>query len=839
VTSDLRVRTAAALVGLAAVGTSAAGWVDATPAPLRVGLVLFGGVVAPAFLCVPIVRRWIGGPRAAVAAGALFFVLSLHAVVSESFRLAGAAFSVYATSVTWMLVLALLAAVVRSWAFRIRPVASWRPRAGDGVFLLALAALVAVAAAARYPFTVWEDAFDHIGFVRRVVTFDSMRPDHLLAWPADATASLAPDPRKGALHPAVAWIGQLAGVDPEVVWSLLPLVFFPGFVLAFTAFSQALLRARPLLLLCVALFMLSYAGTAFQLAHAAPYGQNLAAAWYWLLAAVVLSPGRGIRPHRRLVAVAILAFGGALAHVGVLLHAAVLAASLALFARAVGLGYRSGLAYAATIAVAAGVAALLRWDALGAPSNVIHTHVQGVLFVGEHGAFVMSPMEILRQHGMAYLGGIVLVPVLAFVARHRSDARAVVALCVLPVAIAFVPPFATALYAQGSYMVFRSLLNAPVFAGGAIVLAWAIDSARQRGVVVRALAATLIAAWTLAFVRPSLDATLADASQRAPAAAGVDAELTEYVASLPGGTTILTDPPTAYALSARTSHRFVAILDQHANPHDPYAIDRLGAIRDALSPYVVPDRCVDAFRRYGVDVVIVNANAERGAFVSVWDAVLYRPTLARMHAIPSLREMHSAVSFAAFVFDPVATPPDYPDPPAAPVVVEPRPIDPCVVTVPGRSFEVIGAAAHPSQTAPGDSTTIALGYRRDEATPFDLPLLLHLRFDHESVAAGVPYPGEKYVRRFGERRRGVVTRFRVDLKPGAGVFDPDLWPLGAELCERVTVVVPPHAVPGSYQVEVGVVRDSLLPNFDLRDLLYNRDHYSGTPCTTLVVGKRP
>lgn len=836
-TNDLRVRTAAALLGLAAVGTSAAGLVDAAPAWLRVAIVLVGGIVAPGFLCVPLARRWIGGPRSAVVSGALFLVLSLHAVWSEAFRLGGAAFSIYATSLTWALLLAYLGLVARWGLFPRRPVTTWRPRPGDGVFLLALAGLVAVAAASRYAFTVWEDAFDHIGFVLRAVTFDSMRPDHILAWPADAAASLPPDPRKGALHPAIAWIVLLADADPAVVWSLLPLVFFPGFVLAFTAFSQALLRARPLLLLCVALFLLSYAGTAFQLAHAAPYGQNLAAAWYWLLAAVVLSPARAVLPARRFVAVAVLAFGGALTHAGVALHAGVLAASLVLFATWLGLTRRTALAYASLLVVAAGTATLLRLGAADWPRNAIHTHVQGVMFLdGDDGGFVMSPMEILRQHGMAYLGGIVLLPILAFVARGRSDARAVLALCVFPVAFAFVPPVATALFAKGSYMGFRSLLNAPVFAAGAIVLAWMIDSARQRGVVARTVAAIFVAAWVLAFVRPSLDATVADASRPAPVTSGATTELVDYVATLPAGTTILTDPATAYALSARTPFRFVAILDQHANPYDPYGVDRLAAVRDALSPFVAPDRCVDVCRRYGVDAVIVNAAAEGGAFVAVWDAVLYRPTVERLRAIPSFREMRAASSFTSFLFDPVALAPRYPDPPVPPVVVESPRLDRCLVTVPGRAFEVTGIAAVPAVAAPGDSVTIVIGYRRDEVTPFAFPLLIHVRFDHDTVAARAPFPGDKYVRRFEERRRGVVTRFRADLRPGAGVFDPDLWPMGAELCERVTVVVPLHAVPGTYRVEVGVVRDSLLPNFHLRDLVYNRDHYSGTTCLKLVVG---
>jgi hypothetical protein len=32
--------------------------------------------------------------------------------------------------------------------------------------------------------------------------------------------------------------------------------------------------------------------------------------------------------------------------------------------------------------------------------------------------------------------------------------------------------------------------------------------------------------------------------------------------------------------------------------------------------------------------------------------------------------------------------------------------------------------------------------------------------------------------------------------------------------------------------------DTLVPNFHLRDLLYNRDHYSGIPCASLDIVER-
>jgi hypothetical protein len=244
-------------------------------------------------------------------------------------------------------------------------------------------------------------------------------------------------------------------------------------------------------------------------------------------------------------------------------------------------------------------------------------------------------MEILRQHGMAYLGGIVLLPILAFIARGRSDARAVLALCVFPAAIAFVPPLATVLFAKGSYMVFRTStpgVRRQRHRAGR-------STPRQRcGGARRPRFSSPRGCWP-SCGRRSTHRNAADAP-RSHRLWALTRRLRDGAADRQRHPD---RPGDGLRGSARTPHRFVAIFDQHANPYDPYAVDRLAAVRDALSPFVVPDRCVDACRRYGVDVVIVNAAAVGSAFVPVWDAALYRPTLERLRAIPSLREMNTAV----------------------------------------------------------------------------------------------------------------------------------------------------------------------------------------------------
>jgi hypothetical protein len=837
VITDARVRVAAALCGIAAVGGAAAGFLDGAPALVRALAALVGAWVCPALLLVSFARAHRGFSRSVLVAGALFLTLSIYAILSESFRLAGAPFSLYANATTWALLLVFLAVVV-AWQAggraRSRP-ALWRPHALW--FLAGVAVLLAIAVASRHPYAVGEDAFDHIGYVRRVLTFDSMRPDHVLAWPVDAAGTLPPDPRKGALHPAIAWIAWVARADVALVWSLLPLVLYPGFVLAFVAFSQAVLVTRNAVVACVALFLLSHSGTAFQLSHAAAYGQNLAAAWYWVLAAIVLG-ARGQWVPRDILLLATLALGGALTHAGVALHASILAVSVAVFAPWLGARYRPALVCALVLVAAAVGGMVLRAGVHGHATNWIHGHVQGVLFVSgdfDTGSFVVSPMEILRQHGMVFLGGLVLLPLALFPARKRADARAVLALGLLPMCIAFIPPLATALYSKATYMVARSLLNVPALAASVVVIGWMVSEARRRGFVVRTLAVVVVATWVIAFVRPSLRATVADAA-RAAAPAQLPRTLAVYVAGLPGGSVVLSDAATSYAMSAYSSHRFVALFEQHANPYDDYALDRLQAVRDAISPFASAQQCVEACRRFGVDFVIVSAQPLTGReFLSVWDPALYSPTIERLRAIPSLQEVHTTERFVVFRVQRAESMPALPDRMQPPVVVESPVLPPCVVNTPEHVFEITGVGVTPSTVAAGDSITIALGLRRDGTTRFGIPLVTHIRFDHESVRNRDAYPGEKHVRRFQERRQGGVARFRADLIPGAGVYDPDLWPLGTALCERVGAVIPPGALPGRYRVEVNVVRASLLPNFHLRDVLFNRDHYSGTTCTSLVV----
>jgi hypothetical protein len=830
--------TLAAAVGLAATGLAAAGLLGSIPDGARVLVVCVGVILAPAAVSAAIVSRRMTLPAVALAYPlAVLGVLSVHAVAAEAAARAGLRLSSYTNGTTWVLLGGYLAVMVASLRAR-----SSEARVSLRRWLRAavvVAALGAIACAARPALAPSEDSLDHIGYVRRALTGDSLRPDGILAWPETARAALPPDPRKGSLHALLAAITALAGVDPAVTWVWFPAVMFPVAALAFVAFAASFVTGAGSLAACVALFALSYGGTALQFAPTTAYGQNLAVAWYWVIAALSLRAAERGFGSGRGAALALLAAGGVFVHLGVAVHVFVLAATLALLGGMARLPRAGRARAAALLVVASGAAALERLAVGGGAANPIHTHVQGMMGVGED-AWVASPMEVLREHGLVFLGGLVLVGLLVPAGRRDPGARRALSFCVLPLALAFLPWLATPIVARASYMVLRVLLNAPAIPAAVLAIAWAVRAAREGGAARRVVTCAAIALWAVVFVSPAVDAFIGDARRlarpRHPVAGACPAGLVEWARGIPPGSTILSDPATSYGLSAFTSHRFVALYEQHANPYDAYALDRLRAVRDVLSPYVVGDAALAACRGYRVDYVVVNRSAPAG-FLSPWSATLFPASQRRLESMSaSFQRVLADTGVVAFRFQPGATVQHAAWGPAPPVAVDGTVLPACDVPVPDDEFRLTGLSVSPARVLPGDSVVFTLGYRRDRATAFGFPFVVHLRLDHSSVPAQARYPGEKYVRRARERWSGEFVRARWDARPGGGVFDVDLWPMGAELRERFYFVVPRALRPGTYRVEAKVERASLLPNFHLDDLLFNRDHYSGVPCATLVVG---
>jgi len=827
-----------ATAGLLVFGALAAGFAGNLPELLRAALALVVVLALPAMLLARHLPGFARIDAPALRATVVFLAwLSMLALWSAAFTLLRAPFHLFATATMWLFFALYAGAALVPSMRRVRPAPLGRaPRA----LWIAVAACALFAAVIPQRLTVSDDSLDHVGYVRHILSEDSLQPAGVLALPVDAGATtLPPDPRKGALHPVMAFSTALATAEPANVWRWLPAFMFPVAVLALCAFNAAFLPSRAARIAVAALILLSFHGNPFRFAGASAHGESLAALWCWVMTAAAVSDARAqVRPLMWML----LAAGGVLVHLGVAAHAVVLVATVACLGGAWGMSALERIRVAASVLAGTVFAVALRAGDIGGTVNPIHGHTQGVLFVAKQW-FVASPMEILRLDGMLFLGGLACIPLLAFAARSRPDARAVLAAAAIPLLVSFVPWVATPLFHRGSYMVFRSLLNVPAYAAIVVCAWWLGTSWRSHRSVALLIGVPAAALWLVIFARPlprSLTAELrAQARARVPdARTELAPPLERMVAALPASSVILSDPATSYALSAVTSQRFVAVYQQHANPRDPFALERLKAVRDVLSPYVTADVAQAACRRFGVNYVVVNGSPppDASGFLPLWSRARYPVALARMGTMnQAFARVDSVGGAVIYRFEPAA--------PASwswsaqdqPVRVGSPVLSPCSVAAPGGDFTVTGVSVSPARALPGDTVQVTIGYRHDAPSPFALPALLYVRFDHETLDRGREYPGEKIARRLRDGRAGVRSRFRADFIPGHGVYEPDLWPTGFDLCETFVVVIPANARLGRYDVRLAVADNALVPNFHLRDLLYNRDHYSGRTCASLVV----
>jgi hypothetical protein len=498
-----------------------------------------------------------------------------------------------------------------------------------------------------------------------------------------------------------------------------------------------------------------------------------------------------------------------------------------------------------TLAVAAGVPGAWRIVTSFAGGNILHTHPQGLLYLGGIGAshFIVSPIETLRRNGLLFLVATALVPALLLVRRHRRHALMNLALATPPILIAFNPWLVPPAYAKLGYLVHRVLFNVPAWTLTPLLLGALVAWARRARVPGKVLAMVLLVLWGNLFLS-SWSAWrghvlhLNDTRDALPEPAFAD--LVRYLNEKTArGAVVLSDPVTSYALSAYTSDKMVAILHQHANPNDRRAMQRLTAVSDALSPFTGQVEAVAAVDTFGVDYVVVNCAFDRPihAFLAAWDP-RWEETLRRKFG--NLRDVFERVYEEGDiqVYKVVGRhASDYHWFPTVPFI-RPAPDDmiPCRNSAGDGAIAVTGISFEPTEALPGEEITVTVGYLRNRDVKSDFPLVIHLRFNERSYFSHArSFPFDKIVRRYRERRDGTFRRFRVDRHVFDGLYEPRVWPIGRAVFDTFSVRLPANLGEGVYDVEYRLENETLVPNFSVRDFVYNKDSLEGVSCTELEV----
>ena len=688
------------------------------------------------------------------------------------------------------------------------------------------------------------DAFDHLGYIRSIAREDALAPAGVLAMPAASGAStVGEDPRKGSLHPILAAVVKLAGVEPLQVWRWLPLLLAPVAVLAFIGFAQTLLPNLAYVLFCIVLFLMFQGGLGRNFLGTAAYGQHLSMVFLWTFFVHVLEQLKSSR-SRRLTGLMLLVLGGGFLHFDVLIHVALLCLSLLFFCRWFNVDFGSALRL--TVASALVGAVVLSWKIITSygDGNALHLHPHGLLYFFDIGDrwFIPSPVEVLRKNGLLFFVGIVALPGLFFLRTHRRYARMMLALSIPPMVIAMNPFLAPLVFGKATYLLHRFLLNIPALTVTALLVGATIGWARRGRLRHKAVAAVVLflwikVAWIGIGVWASDVRSIGDARSRrvAPKLSGVIDFISRGV---PEGAVLLSDPVTSYTVSALSDIRIVTTLNQHGNPNDPAGVRRLSLGRNALSPYGTPREAVQTLETFNVDYVLLNGSARRPIreYMADWDPRML-PVLRAKFASMELKPVYDEAGVVLYVVTGrSASDGSFDWFPVVPFLRGPDDVERCERADVTRAIQVTGMKVLTPQALPGEEVRVVVAYRKNRQRATHLPPKLHLRFEDSEFfdSAGV-YPGNKYVRRFRERQTAVFYRFRIDHTPFDGLYTTDLWPIGQEIFEEITIRLPTDLRQTTYEIQYTLTDDPLIANFSLRDLLFNDDSFVGPVCGEIEV----
>ncbi|UCH83859.1 MAG: hypothetical protein JSW50_15705 [Candidatus Latescibacterota bacterium] len=796
--------------------------------------------------------------------------LSLYSVVTWVCWLTGMSFSAYTVTLQWTAAGFFAAFVVDDLLRKHKR----REQAGLGMGcarwiqtgLLVPLVIVIAGFFAVFPPAVGHqgDAFVHIGYLRGMIDDNSLEPKAVLGpvgltrpenadtgnaedagTNGKAPESVAADPRQGTLHLILAASAVFSNLDPLRLWILLPALLAPVAVLAFVAFASALLPSAAYVAFALVLFLMFQGGIGREFLGSVAYGQHFSLVYFWMLFVICVRSWRFFS-WRDLAVVLLLVLGGTLIHIDVAIHFGLMFLSFVLFKRVFRLSWRRLAWLGAGGAACATVVFVWKIALSYSGGNALHSHPQGLLYFFDIGDafYILSPAEIIRRNGLMYGAGVAMAIPLLLVARRRRSARMNLALAVPPVLVALNPWVAPVVYSEAAYLLHRFLLNIPALTITALAIGSLISWGRRGNVFRKAVAVLVVFVWARVLV-VGVTIWAADMSQIRPGGAGpvLSRPLTKAVryinSRVPKNAVVLSDPVTSYALSAFTHARVVAVLGQHGNPNDRHSLDRLKAIQTVLSPYITQIESVMAVRRFNVDYILVNGSFNRPVheFMADWDPA-FAPLL--QSKIGSLRGVFEEVydNEGITIFKVVGTVIHRITWDVAVPFIEdvPTNLDVCEDWPADSPVEVTGIRIDPPVALPGEEVKVTVSYRRAGESVPAFPLWLHLRFEDSDYfdTAGV-YPGDKYVRRYRERRDAAFRRFRVSRRVFDGFYPVQAWPWTGDSYERFTVRLPTDLVETVYEVQCKVTEEALLPNFAFADFVYNDDSYVGTPCTHLEI----
>jgi len=244
------------------------------------------------------------------------------------------------------------------------------------------------------------DAPDHISFIGRSISSDTILPSDSFYREGDGTGF---DPRKGMWHPVLAlWTFQACST-PDYLWSMVPSFFAFFALVTFWFYSKELLGSIRLALLASILFILFMRGNGVSWLTKIAYSKNISIVLLWATTGYIIRYMR-LMAKRDLIISSLLVITGILFHLafGYLMFGLLI--SLIIYAVILPAGRRwfDGFRIIAPVlTIITVVFFLARVSLVPELYNLIHTHKQGLLFLGDK-FLAVDPVELLGKMGLVF-----------------------------------------------------------------------------------------------------------------------------------------------------------------------------------------------------------------------------------------------------------------------------------------------------------------------------------------------------------------------------------------------------------------------------------------------------
>lgn len=693
--------------------------------------------------------------------------------------------------------------------------------------------------------TISSDAPDHIAVIGEIQTTGKSFP--VTSYYAKSTDETL-DARKGFLLSAAAAAGKLTGAGGRDVYDALPAFAAVLFTLTFYALAREALGNGAAALLALAYGLLSHDGGVLGSwfgRSGSPY--SFSGPLIWCALYIVL------RAARTGTGYALPALFTGFALMGAHLFGAVTAFILAgLFTAALLIARRTPARRKETVMALLLLVAgaipigIWRFAATFPPADPIHTHLQGVVWVGEH-SFFNNPF---LAYSRINLFGIVALPLSLLLfrrAREECGILLAVSITLLPFLIILNPWIVPLLVPVTGYLLGRiAWYGGNFLVLGAIAASWfrslragTVLSGRIAAfaglILLHALFASSLYARDARDVRGRFTSTpfrLADAPRPE-----LWQDLFDFMnRELPRRAVVAADPITGYLIPAFTGQKTIAVRAQHSSPGDRRAPERIDAMIRALSPYVSGKETAAILGEWNADYVLLNFRLDERvtSYLASIDPRLYGPTLDKFRSEPErYEEIYDSHRCHLFRIRPGSALPGRGE-----SVLDAR-IDalPPGATHADHLFpnrvRLVGAEVSPRTVGPGDTVSIRCFWERTGDSDDPLPYKVYLRL--QRTGAGDGQVRSKLARKWSEIRTGTRSRARTMRNPLSGAWPVGAWPVGSIVADRIEWRIPENMNEGTYELQVRLRGSPLVQVFYLNDFLREDDSFSGVPVAEVEV----